>query len=238
MTEDALEFKTANNISISYPKASLGLRLGAYLVDLALLYFIIIIVMVISPGTAFSLFFFFSVLFLWDFSFELFNKGQTPGKMALKIRVIGLDGSAPTVKSLFIRWLFRLIDIGLTLGSLAILSIHGSRYGQRIGDVLANTTVIKTKVWYINDLTQISKLDGIYSSGRLTNLSKYNDEEMSAVKTIMMRIQKHRTLDNIAVFRNIYQKFVNDLHIKEEKSLDKQIPQVRKILEDYIISTR
>ena len=47
------------------------------------------------------LFFFLIILPLWlyDFLWETFNEGQSPGKYIMKIRVVNKDGSRPTIGS-------------------------------------------------------------------------------------------------------------------------------------------
>lgn len=105
-------------------------------------------------------------LALYHFLFELLNKGQSPGKMALGIRVVNLNGSQPSVSQLLIRLVFRSFTIVplfllvlaqalnstetgvillLALGIFTVLAIlyFTSPLGQRIGDRLAGTIVIE-----------------------------------------------------------------------------------------------
>ena len=44
----------------------------------------------------------------YSLAFEILLNGQTPGKVANKIRVVKLDGSKPTFGSYIIRWFLRL----------------------------------------------------------------------------------------------------------------------------------
>lgn len=78
---------------------------------------------------------------LWE---SLWN-GQTPGKAALKIRVVKLDGSRPVFSSFLLRWLLRFIDISLSSGALAVVIILLNGKGQRLGDLAAGTTVISER---------------------------------------------------------------------------------------------
>ena len=80
-------------------------------------------------------------IWLWDFLWETFNDGKTPGKMIMKIRVVNKDGSRPNLGSFFMRWLLGNIDIGCScIGLLFILLTKDS---QRLGDLAAGTMVIK-----------------------------------------------------------------------------------------------
>ena len=69
--------------------------------------------------------------------------GQSLGKKILKIKVIKLDGTQPGIGSYLIRSLFRIIDIQLFNGLVALISVAASNHGQRLGDMAAGTTVIK-----------------------------------------------------------------------------------------------
>lgn len=77
----------------------------------------------------------------YDFLWETFNNGQSPGKYIMKIRVVNKDGSCPTLGSFFMRWILNIIDIGFS--GIGILVIILSKDSQRIGDLAAGTMVIK-----------------------------------------------------------------------------------------------
>lgn len=68
--------------------------------------------------------------------------GRSLGKMLVGLRVISIDGSAPSLSSLLIRNLLRVIDIGLLFLPLAVILF--SRLRQRTGDVAAGTLVVRT----------------------------------------------------------------------------------------------
>ena len=70
--------------------------------------------------------------------------GQSVGKRILKIKVISLDGSQPSIGQYFIRWLFRLVDFALTAQVGGLICVAVSKNKQRIGDIVAGTTLIKT----------------------------------------------------------------------------------------------
>ena len=156
-----IEVQTTQNVTIDYETAGVGQRILAYLLDL-----IAIVVWVIGwfwilgtvasfginqafNGDIFAVFIviiiFFPVIF-YDLLFETLNNGQSPGKMIMKIRVVNVDGTAPTSSSFLIRWLFRLIDFSMTEGFLAVIMVAVTKKSQRLGDLLAGTTVIDLKL--------------------------------------------------------------------------------------------
>ena len=152
---DSIKISTAQNIDIEYEVAGLGERIAARCIDLAgfvILYFITVIVGVIAAignsgmGLIIVLVVFGVTFAFYDLVCELTMNGQTFGKKALKIKVISLDGSQPTFGQYLIRWLFRMIDFGLPFGwgVVALITVATSKNHQRVGDMLAKTTLIKT----------------------------------------------------------------------------------------------
>ena len=80
-------------------------------------------------------------IWLYNFLWETFNNGQSPGKRVMKIRVANRDGSCPSLGSFFMRWLLDMIDLGM--GGIGLLFIALTKNSQRLGDLAAGTMVIK-----------------------------------------------------------------------------------------------
>jgi uncharacterized RDD family membrane protein YckC len=93
---------------------------------------------------------------------EWFWRGQTLGKRLLKLRVVDRQGFRLHASQIIIRNLLRTFDFlplfYLLGGSVAFIN----RYGQRIGDIAANTIVIRIPTFKEPDLTQIQ--GGKYNS--------------------------------------------------------------------------
>src|SRR5690606_2062297 len=81
--------------------------------------------------------------FIYHPVFEILMNGQTPGKRQMRIKVVNLDGSSPTIGGYLMRWLFRLVEVFLLRGALAIVTIAANGRGQRLGDIAAGTSVVK-----------------------------------------------------------------------------------------------
>jgi len=148
-----LQIETSQNVGIEYPTASLVERIFAYLIDLIIITAYAIMVWVIVDGFAdprysdtVYMVLVIPVYVFYHFAFEYFNNGRSPGKMIFKLKVMHLDGSRPTLGSYFTRWLIGLIEFNLFLGSPAMFFIMFTKRSQRIGDIAANTTVIKKKL--------------------------------------------------------------------------------------------
>ena len=92
--------------------------------------FIIIYVLLILP------FIFYHLIF------EFFFGGASPGKKILKLKVVHADGSSPTFGSYLMRWMMFLLEC-LMLPGIGLLCIIFNKQGQRLGDMMAGTVVIK-----------------------------------------------------------------------------------------------
>jgi uncharacterized RDD family membrane protein YckC len=143
-----IQVRTTQNVFIHYPVASVGDRILAYLLDQ-----IIKIVCAIAVGI---LLFNMNVenewvwvliigipWLLFALLFEIFMNGQTPGKRVLNIKVIRLNGTPATLGDYILRWIFSLIDFGILSGAIAVIIISAGGKGQRLGDLVAGTSVVK-----------------------------------------------------------------------------------------------
>ena len=147
---------TTQNIDIDYEVATLGDRFLARLVDagvfmgvfIVFFYGYLFIFALNGRGGQVGLFIVGGVytlaLVLYDLVSEVFFNGQSIGKKAIKIRVISLSGARPGISQYLLRWVFRLVDFGITGGIAALISVAVSEKKQRIGDIVAGTTLIKT----------------------------------------------------------------------------------------------
>jgi len=147
------QIETAQNIRIKQNVAPVSDRILAFIIDIFIIagYYILVFLVLNSLGykPSKSLIIVYVLLslpvFFYNLLFEVLMNGQSPGKYFLRIRVTKIDGSKPTFGSYLIRWMLRLIDISLTSGSVALLTILLNGKGQRLGDLAANTTVISEK---------------------------------------------------------------------------------------------
>jgi uncharacterized RDD family membrane protein YckC len=149
---DNFQIETAQNISIYQNVASVGDRILAFIVDGFIIGLYAVISSLALAGTGLDgsgQWVYYVVMglpsLLYYILWESLYNGQTPGKAALQIRVVKLDGSRPAFAEYLIRWLLRFIDITLSSGAIAVVSILLNGKGQRLGDLAAKTTVISEK---------------------------------------------------------------------------------------------
>jgi uncharacterized RDD family membrane protein YckC len=140
--------RTAQNVFIHYPIASIGDRILAHLLDslIKVLYVVLVFVLVFNIGMEelWVVYLLFALPFIfYTLAFEIFMNGQTPGKRALSIQVVRLDGTTPSIGGYVARWLFALIEFSFFSGLIAVIIILVSGKGQRLGDIVGGTSVVK-----------------------------------------------------------------------------------------------
>ena len=141
---------TTQNIDIDYETGGLGERILAYLIDLSIFIALAIIGGILSikvfSETITGAYFIVlgACVFLYDLLCESFLNGQSVGKKVMKIRVISVDGARPRFSQYLLRWLFRPVDFALTSYLGGVITIILTEKGQRIGDLVAGTAIIRT----------------------------------------------------------------------------------------------
>jgi uncharacterized RDD family membrane protein YckC len=147
--DDRFLIQTAQNVDLAMAPAGLGERILAWLADIIvvggylIVAFYLIGQMEASEATV--------ILTVWvpvlayHLGFEIFAQGQTPGKMLLRLRVARIDGAQPTLGQYLLRWLLRFVDITFTSGTVAVVAVSATRRSQRLGDIVAGTTVIRRR---------------------------------------------------------------------------------------------
>lgn len=155
--------------------------------------------------------------FFYHLICEWLMKGRSVGKLALNIRVVRLDGSPPTFLDCFMRWVFRTVDgdylLRLFFASLmqnppivlvlpiptyltGIIAIAMSKKEQRIGDMAANTTIIKMRKRASLEDTMLKVVEQNYKPV-FTNVLKLNDRDINIIKDTLHIYYRNRNPRNI-----------------------------------------
>lgn len=241
----SIEIVTSQNVPIEYELGGLRDRALAFLLDFVIIVGGILIIMLLflmaDPSRDAWLYIQFFVMipifFFYTLCMEIFNDGQSVGKMALRIKVVKLNGSEVTLSDYFIRWMFRMVDIYFSLGSIASMLVGSSDKGQRMGDIVANTTVIRLQpkhLMSLNDLLRIGTIDNY--TPKFPEVKRLNEEDMLIVKTVIER----------------YNKFPNPAHKQALEMTAKAIAKnigvdkipvnrtefLKVVLRDYVVLTR
>jgi uncharacterized RDD family membrane protein YckC len=147
---------------------------------------------------------------------EITMNGQSIGKKILRIRVVNEIGGRPGISQFLIRWLLRVSDLWIAvlliilattpdlfrdaettfivlaaLGFLItdIVMVVSSKKGQRIGDVLAKTILIRINPkGNIEDTVFIDVADSYVPS--FPQIMQLNDRDINAIKSILETSRK------------------------------------------------
>lgn len=152
-----LRLETPEHVRLDYELADAGSRLAALLIDMAIIVGGLIVLAMagallrrggLSLGESLAA----SVLVLgffvlqWGYFllFELLRDGQTPGKRALRLRVLHSGGQPLSVRGSVIRNVLRIVDFQPAVTGVlggAVIMLTGR--SQRLGDLAADTIVVR-----------------------------------------------------------------------------------------------
>ena len=227
-----IQVQTAQNVKIAYDLASIGDRIVAFLIDIILIGFLfmgftfLMDFINIPLSTTVALIFIIPFM-IYHLLFEIFFNGQSLGKMAMKIKVVMLDGSQPSIGAFIIRWMFRLLEITGTSGSVALVTILINGKGQRLGDIAAGTTVVKLQINVAvtrHELIKHEKSDYMVSFDKVEQLT---DADIAVI------------LESLKIFRNSGNRTpieATEQKIKDLLSIESDLPSVKflyTIVRDY-----
>jgi uncharacterized RDD family membrane protein YckC len=193
---ESIEIQTAQNVNIEYPVASIGDRVVAAIIDqlimigyLIAFIFVYIFLLNLTEGTALHFpvayfIIFFLPLFFYHLLCETFLNGQSFGKKIMKMRVVKLDGSQAGIGSYFLRWILAPIDIYFTYASVGLITMLINGKGQRLGDLAANTTVVKLKAEAKLDDT-ILRATPVNYEVKFPQVSALSDKDVAIVKAVL-----------------------------------------------------
>jgi uncharacterized RDD family membrane protein YckC len=239
-----IEIKTTQNVLLEYELATLRERILAFLLDLAC-----IAVAITVSSFLFQLFpiggymgtvvliFLACIFIFYSLAFEVLNNGQSLGKKVLNIRVINITGEKATFYDYAGRWVFRMIDIYLSLGAIASMLIASSSKAQRIGDIASNTTVIKlvpSVNLYLNDILKIQSRETyqpVYVQAK-----QLVEEDVILIKSTIDRFKKYGNDAHIEAISQLTARMKSILEIKE--TIPDNVRFLQTIINDYIVLTR
>ena len=153
---------TPEAVRVDLPLADLGSRTLAIIIDLILmgilLYIVSLAVVLAASLAAFvdgagpgwllivlSVALSFGIFWGYPVGLETRLRGRTPGKAALGLRVVTLDGGPIRFRHAAVRGLLAFVDFYLFLGIPALITSMVTRKGQRLGDLAAGTVTIRDR---------------------------------------------------------------------------------------------
>lgn len=244
-----IEINTTQNVTIEYELAKLRERGLAWLLDIAIVlvgYFVFFQLLRAMLGDFMEetgwamLVVLFPVLayFLYNILFEIWNIGQTPGKMALSIKVVRLDGKDPEWSDVVLRAVLHLVDSLFSFSVIGAMLIKTTGKSQRLGDMAANTTVIKIQAsqyqFRLQDILSISTLENykpVYPQVR-----RLSERDMIFIKNVLSRMQRYPNQAHEEVVEDLVTHLMPILEIGQRPL--QRVDFLKTLLKDYIVLTR
>lgn len=175
LTANTLPIRTPEGVTFSLRLAGPTSRLSAWFVDLACISVVVGSIQKLSGllgaasadfAAAVQVVLFFAVSIGYGILCELFWRGQSVGKRMLRLRVMDAQGLRLQASQIVIRNLLRFAD------SLPVFYLVGgvtsllNRRGQRLGDIAANTIVVRTPLIRKPDFDKLE-------AGKFNSLAQY-----------------------------------------------------------------
>jgi uncharacterized RDD family membrane protein YckC len=239
----SIDISTTQNVTIEYELATWQDRIFAFILD-QLIMLIVVWILSIFFVAAFGenvLYVMYLVLLpLYVFHslyMEIILNGQTFGKRAIGIKVVKLNGAEPEATDFLLRWSMRFLDIWFSLGTVASMLITSSPNSQRFGDMIAGTTIIKTKSkvnYQLKDIMKISTLDTYTPT--YTDVTKFSEQDMMFVKQVIERHAKHPNMAHAEAMDALAIHMASILGIPEPRGNKAQF--LKTLVNDFIVLTR
>ena len=243
-----LALKTTQNVVIEYPAATTFERIIAGVLDL----FIVGILSWFFTSSTIKLFNRLEVdpmgqIFVWLMPLviliayhtlsEYFANGQSVGKKVLGIRVVRVDGQRAGMREAVLRSIVLIIDLVLSSGVIGSLLIATSRRRQRLGDMAANTVMIKSappKPFRLKDIVEIKSIEDYEPT--YPQVINFTEKDILQVKDTLKRLERYKNDAHRKTFIKMVQRLAKLLEIKEIPR--DRVAFVKTIIRDYIVLTR
>ncbi|RTY92357.1 RDD family protein [Flavobacterium sp. GT3R68] len=242
-----LSINTTQNVNINFTAASVGERLAAYFIDLAIKISYCLIVYGVFfywigingamngmdqwSVMAIILLFFFPIM-IYSITLESLFEGQSFGKKIIKIKVVKIDGYQASFGDYLIRWFFRLIDITMMYGLIGLITVISNKKNQRLGDMTAGTAVITLKSNVTINSTILEEIGSEYVPV-YPLVIKLSDNDMRIIKDNFQRARAKGDYDTVKKLRD---KIESVTGIKNRSATDVEF--IRTILKDYNFYTQ
>jgi uncharacterized RDD family membrane protein YckC len=238
-----LQINTTQNVNLNFTAASVGERILGYGIDwlIKIAYMIVIYQIIFNIFSidevfrdmdqwsviAILLLFYFPVMFYTLF-LEVFLDGQTIGKRIMKVKVVKIDGYQASLADFVVRWFFRIIDLNMMSGMVALIAIVTSDKNQRLGDMTAGTAVIslKNNVNISHTILEELKQDYVPTYPGVIRLSDNDARIIKDTFTIARRSRDYKTMIKLR------SKIMEVLELKETQH-NKDHEFIDAILKDY-----
>lgn len=159
-------------------------------------------------------------LLIYHVVLEITMNGQSVGKKIMALRVVNENGGRASISQFLIRWLLRVSDVWIValilflasgpdfrnfettfiiLGALGflitdIVLVVSSKKGQRIGDILAHTILIRTNKQSSIEETVFQEVADNYAPS-FPQIMQLSDRDINAIKSILETARRKGDMD-------------------------------------------
>lgn len=139
--------ETPEGVELQLTCAGFYVRSIAWLIDALIQGLVIVLLILVLPrlgnfGMGLLFIAMFLLHWLYPVFFEMYMKGQTPGKRLMKIQVLLVDGTMVNWGASMLRNLLRTVDFLPFFYALGVTTMLLSKDFRRLGDLAANTIVV------------------------------------------------------------------------------------------------
>src|SRR5690606_21514637 len=145
----------------------------------------------------------------------------------MKIKVVKIDGYQASLADFVIRWIFRIVDLNMMSGVVALVAIITSPKNQRLGDMTAGTAVINLKNNVNISHTILEELEDTYQP-TYPNVIKLSDNDARIIKETFITARASRDYPTLIKLRK---KIIEVVDIKVVNQTDMEF--IDTILKDY-----
>jgi uncharacterized RDD family membrane protein YckC len=206
-----LQINTTQNVNLNYTIVGIGERIVAFCIDAFILYLYYALVNLIGDAIGYIYddgwtqrgivaLITLPAMFYSLLMHIIFN-GRTVGKMLMKMRVVKVDGSPVHWSNYLIRWMLRLVDIWIFVGSIGILTMLFSEKRQRLGDAAAGTVVISTKNKTTVSHTILEEVEDTYVP-KFMNVTLLTDKDVRLIKETFNIAKKSNDFKTLKALRD------------------------------------
>ena len=239
-----IEINTTGNVAIRYELAPFMSRLFAFILDALILWGgILILWLFILPffsskdAGRIYLIVMFPTMILYSLVSEYVGNGSSLGKKALGIRVMKVNGKQVKLIDYMLRWVFRPIDIYFSSGVIASILINSTERSQRIGDILADTVVVKmrpSKQVSLHDILKIHTSENY--TPKYPEVVRMSEEDILTVKQVLDASVRYQTPAHYEVLDLTVKRLAECMGITDVPI--NKLAFLRTLINDYVVLTR
>lgn len=237
-----IKVPTSFNIDLDFAIPEFYRRLISLFIDMLIEFFYLRITIEIFEEDFLRLWFLFLLpVLLYHVTLEITMNGQSIGKKLMGIRVVNENGGRPGISQFIIRWLLRISDLWIVFIILTLVYVQqisnrldeivillavlaflitdivlvvSSKKGQRIGDILARTIIIRINTKANIEETVFQEVADNYIP-TFPQIMRLSDKDINAVKSILETAKKKGDYQLAAIAAD---KIKNHLNIRDDKS--------------------